>query len=151
MKQVLLFDGCTVHNLKPCQLSYQFRKVLGKLGPGRLGPERFFAANWAPADWAPANWAPADWAPANWALADWAPENLAVLYYTSCWDFVGIKIEIVGMDPNCCHPKPRPTTPRYLFDSLLFLYQKQMYIHFKNYVLGFRWDDPSNHDQPLEK
>ena len=32
-----------------------------------------------------------------------------VLYYTSCWDFVGIKIEIVGMDPNCCHPKPRPT------------------------------------------
>ena len=24
----------------------------------------------------------------------------AVLYYTSCWDFVGIKIEIVGLDPN---------------------------------------------------
>ena len=34
----------------------------------------------------------------------------AVLYYTSWWDFVGIKIKIVGMDPNCCHPNPRPTT-----------------------------------------
>ena len=83
---------------------------------------------------------------------------MAVLYYTSqysiCWDFGGMTIQdlkCVGIDPNCYHPKPRPTTPRYLFDSLLFLYQKQMYIHFKKYVLGFRWDDPSNHDQPLEK
>ena len=40
----------------------------------------------------------------------------AVLYYTSqhfiCWDFVGMTIQdpqIVGMDPNCHHPKPRPT------------------------------------------
>ena len=49
----------------------------------------------------------------------------AVLYYTSCWDFVGIKIEIVGMDPNCYHPKPWPTTPHDFVDSALFLYQKE--------------------------
>ena len=53
------------------------------------------------------------------------PKFKAVLYYTSCWDFVGIKIEIVGMDPNCFHPKPRPTTPHDFFDSALFLYQKE--------------------------
>ena len=34
-------------------------------------------------------------------IEPWPGENWAVLYYTSCWDFVGIKIEIVGMDPNC--------------------------------------------------
>lgn len=50
---------------------------------------------------------------------------MAVLYYTSCWDFVGIKIEIVGMDPNCYHPKPRPTTPHDFLDSALFMYQKE--------------------------
>ena len=33
-------------------------------------------------------------------------DSMAVLYYTSWWDFVGIKIKIVGMDPNCCHPNP---------------------------------------------
>ena len=42
---------------------------------------------------------------------------LAVLYYIYqhfiCWDFVGMTIQdpkIVGMDPNCLHPKPRPST-----------------------------------------
>ena len=49
-----------------------------------------------------------------------SPVCSAVLYYTSCWDFVGIKIEIVGMDP-----KPRPTTPRDFVDSALFLDQKE--------------------------
>ena len=57
----------------------------------------------------------------------------AVLYYTSqyfiCWDFVGMTIEdlkCVGIDPNSYRPKPRPTTPRNLFDSIHFQYQKQM-------------------------
>ena len=56
----------------------------------------------------------------------------AVLYYISqhfiCWDFVGMTIQdpkIVGMDPNCLHPKPRPTTPQDLFGTSLFLYQKE--------------------------
>ena len=40
---------------------------------------------------------------------------VAVLYYTSWWDFGGIKFEIGGMDPNCRHPKPRPTTPHDFF------------------------------------
>ena len=51
----------------------------------------------------------------------------AVLYYTSCWDCVGMKFDIVGIDPNCRHPKPRPTTPQDLFKTLLFLYQKENY------------------------
>ena len=45
-----------------------------------------------------------------------------------CWDFVGMTIQgpkIVGMDPNCLHPKPRPTTPQDLFGTSLFLYQKE--------------------------
>ena len=52
-------------------------------------------------------------------------QNRAVLYYTSCWDCVGMKFEIVGIDPNCLHPKPRPTTPQDLFKTSLFLYQKE--------------------------
>ena len=51
----------------------------------------------------------------------------AVLYYTSCWDCVGMKFETVGIDPNCRHPKPRPATPQDLFKTLLFLYQKENY------------------------
>ena len=51
-------------------------------------------------------------------------DAMAVLYYTSWWDFGGIKIEIGGMDPNCHHPKPRPTTPHDFFDSVRFQYQK---------------------------
>ena len=57
----------------------------------------------------------------------------AVLYYTSqyfmCWDFVGMTIQdlkCVGIDPNSCHPKPRPSTPRNFLDSIHFQYQKQM-------------------------
>ena len=38
----------------------------------------------------------------------------AVLYYTSCWDCVGMKFDIVGIDPNCRHPKPRPTTSGFI-------------------------------------
>ena len=34
----------------------------------------------------------------------------AVLYYTSWWDFGGIKFKIVGIKPHCHHLKPRPTT-----------------------------------------
>ena len=55
----------------------------------------------------------------------------AVLYYTSqyfiWWDFGGMTIQelnIGGIDPNCLHPKPRPTTPRDFFESILFQYQK---------------------------
>ena len=51
----------------------------------------------------------------------------AVLYYTSCWDCVGMKFDIVGIDPNSRHPKPRPPTPQDLFKTLLFLYQKENY------------------------
>ena len=54
--------------------------------------------------------------------------KLAVLYYTSqhfiCWDFVGMTIQdpkIVGMDPNCRHPKPRPTT-NYNFNTKIKLF-----------------------------
>ena len=57
----------------------------------------------------------------------------AVLYYISqhfiCWDFVGMTIQdpkIVGMDPNSLHPKPRPSTPRDSFDSILFQYQNEI-------------------------
>ena len=42
----------------------------------------------------------------------------AVLYYTSWWDFGGIEFEIGGIDPNCHHPKPRPTTPPDFVDSI---------------------------------
>ena len=42
----------------------------------------------------------------------------AVLCYTSCWDCVGMKFEIVGIDPNCLH---LPTF----------------------HLLGFCWDDHS--------
>ncbi len=55
----------------------------------------------------------------------------AVLYYTSqyfiWWDFGGMTIQelnIGGIDPNCRRPKPRPTTPRDFFESILFQYQK---------------------------
>ena len=72
-------------------------------------------------------------------------QQLAVLYYTSCWDFVGIKIEIVGMDPNCCHPKPRPSTPRNFLDSIHFQYQKQMWIHFKDICVGMTTQTVINH------
>ena len=51
----------------------------------------------------------------------------AVLYYTSCWDCVGMKFEIVGIDPNSYHPKPRPTTPQDSFKTFLILYQKENY------------------------
>ena len=47
-----------------------------------------------------------------------------------CWDFVGMTIQgpkIVGMDPNYLHPKPRPTTPQDLFESIIFLYQNEMF------------------------
>ena len=54
---------------------------------------------------------------------------LAVLYYTSCWDFVGIKIEIVGMDPNCCHPKPRPTTLVILLTQPYFCTKRKLNKH----------------------
>ena len=56
----------------------------------------------------------------------------AVLYYTSWWDFGGIEFEIGGIefeiggiDPNCHHPKSRPTTPRDFFDFIYFQYQKE--------------------------
>merc|ERR1712105_39996 len=55
-------------------------------------------------------------------LEDYPPT--AVLYYTSWWDFGGIEFEIGGIDPNCRHPKPRPTTPRDFFDLIYFQYQK---------------------------
>ena len=58
-------------------------------------------------------------------LAKKMAENLAVLYYTSWWDFGGIEFEIGGIDPNCHHPKPRPTTPRDFFDFIYFQYQKE--------------------------
>ena len=61
------------------------------------------------------------------------PRSSAVLYYISqhfiCWDFVGMTIQdpkIVGMDPNSLHPKPRPSTPRDSFDSILFQYQNEI-------------------------
>ena len=47
-----------------------------------------------------------------------------------CWDFVGMTIQgpkIVGMDPNYLHPNPRPTTPQDLFESIIFLYQNEMF------------------------
>ena len=53
-----------------------------------------------------------------------AVEKRAVLYYTSWWDFVGIEFEIGGINPNCRHPKPRPSTPCDFFDLIYFLYQK---------------------------
>ena len=34
------------------------------------------------------------------------------------------ELNIGGIDPNCLHPKPRPTTPRDFFESILFQYQK---------------------------
>ena len=32
--------------------------------------------------------------------------NSAELQYTSWWDGSGMKFEMRGMDPTCCHPKP---------------------------------------------
>ena len=58
-------------------------------------------------------------------------EGGAVLYYTSCWDFVGIKIEIVGMDPNCYRPKPRPTVDGENFDLAHLVYY-QTFTHSKS-------------------
>ena len=67
--------------------------------------------------------------------------QMAKLYYTSlslgCWDEIGMHGYHLGSVPTCCHPKPRPTTSRYLLDSLQFLYQKQMYIHFQKFIC---WD-----------
>ena len=70
----------------------------------------------------------------------------AVLYYISCWDIVGILLgfcwdfvgmtiqgpKIVGMDPNYLHPNPRPTTPQDFIDSMIFLYQKEMFLITRN-------------------
>ena len=56
------------------------------------------------------------------------------MYYTSWWDFVGIKIEIVGMDPNCSHPKPRPSTPHNFVDTSLFLYRKETWTFKSNFI-----------------
>ena len=48
--------------------------------------------------------------------------TLAVIYYTSkyfiWWDFGGMTIEdpkMGGINPNCRHPKPRPSTARDFF------------------------------------
>ena len=84
---------------------------------------------------------------ANWPLAiviwyspqlalimKWKNCKEAVLYYTSWWDFVGIKIEIVGMDPNCYHPKPRPSTPHNFLDTSLFLYRKETWTFKSNFI-----------------
>ena len=38
-----------------------------------------------------------------------------------------MKFKTGGIDPNYRHPKPRPTTPHDLFDSFLFLYQKEIW------------------------
>ena len=49
-------------------------------------------------------------------------EREAELQYTSWWDGSEMKFEMGGMDPTCRHPKPRPTKPHDLFDSLILLY-----------------------------
>ena len=53
-------------------------------------------------------------------------QKWAELQYTSWWDGSGMKFEMGGMDPTCCHPKPRPTNPRDFFDTSLLLYRKGM-------------------------
>ena len=73
----------------------------------------------------------------------WLSENPASQYYISqystCWDFGGMTIQdlkCVGIDPNSCRPKPRPSTPINFFDLINFLYQKQMNVHFKDLCVG---------------
>ena len=44
----------------------------------------------------------------NWALLynmRWLKLKAAELQYTSWWDGSGMKFEMGGMDPTCCHPK----------------------------------------------
>ena len=45
-------------------------------------------------------------------------------------------LKCVGIDPNSCRPKPRPSTPINFFDLINFLYQKQMKVHFKDLCVG---------------
>ena len=59
-------------------------------------------------------------------------KSVAVLYYTSqyfiWWDFGGMTIQdrnTGGIDPNCHHPKPRPTTPQDFVDSIDLQYRKE--------------------------
>ena len=68
----------------------------------------------------------------SWGQHLWEVRVSAVLYYISqysiCWDFGGMTIQdlkCVGIDPNCCHPKPRPSTPTDLFGISIVLYQKE--------------------------
>ena len=53
-------------------------------------------------------------------------------FYTSqyfiWWDFGGMTIQdrnTGGIDPNCHHPKPRPTTPQDFVDSIDLQYRKE--------------------------
>ena len=46
------------------------------------------------------------------------------------WEFGGITIQalnIGGIDPNCHHPKPWPTTPQDFVDSIDLQYRKETY------------------------
>ena len=54
---------------------------------------------------------------------------MALLYYTSWWDFDGINIKIVGMDPNCYHPKSRPTTLVILLTHPYFCTKRKLNKH----------------------
>ncbi len=50
---------------------------------------------------------------------------LAELQYTSWWDGSGMKFEMGGMDPTCCHPKPQPTNPRDFLTHHYFCTEKE--------------------------
>ena len=72
--------------------------------------------------------------------------SLAVLYYTSqyfiCWDFVGMTIQdlkCVGIDPNSCHPKPRPSAPRNFLTVYIFSTKNKCTFTSKIYIY-MCWD-----------
>ena len=49
----------------------------------------------------------------------------AFWYYDSWWDIGGMRSKTGGIHPTSCRPKPRPTTPRNFFDTVIIQYQNE--------------------------
>ena len=70
-------------------------------------------------------------------------QQTAVLQYMSCWNWVGMKFKMVGMNPNCCHPKPRPTIFWHFPTKMEFLIKIDNFIctvchYFPNIIWSWR-------------
>ena len=50
---------------------------------------------------------------------------------------LGWKDNMLGFIPTSCHPKPRPSTPKDLFDISVVLYQKEKFSELPNITLRF--------------